>query len=153
MSIPGVDFPQHGWHTGVRRTRNMPPITNPELGKAIKEAREAKGISQRQLGKDSGVNYSTISRMERGEFAAPDPVSLQKLARTLSVDVEDFYALAGYLLPEGLPGLVPYMRAKYDLPDEAAEDLERYFARLQKRYGSHGSKKSETGGRRGNPAR
>lgn len=133
----------------------MPPITNPELGNAIREAREAKGISQRQLGKLSGVDYSSISRMERGEFASPDPVKLQKLAHVLDVDVEDFYALAGYLLPEGLPGLVPYMRAKYDLPGEAAEDLERYFGRLKKRYGADAPSKvkKSRGGRRGNPAR
>ncbi|MGH2554568.1 MAG: helix-turn-helix domain-containing protein [Actinomycetota bacterium] len=133
----------------------MPPITNPELGKAIREAREAKGISQRQLGKLSGVDYSSISRMERGEFASPDPVKLQKLARLLEVDVEEFYALAGYLMPEGLPELVPYMRAKYDMPGEAAEQLERYFARLQRRYGgqSRRTKRTGQGGRRGNPSR
>lgn len=131
----------------------MPPITNPELGKAMREAREAKGISQRQLGKLSGVDYSSISRMERGEFASPDPVKLQKLARLLDVDLEEFYALAGYLMPEGLPELVPYMRAKYDLPGEAAEELQRYFARLQKRYGGQARRKSSKGRRHGNPAR
>jgi transcriptional regulator with XRE-family HTH domain len=126
----------------------MPPITNPKLGKAIREAREAKHISQRMLGKLSGVGYSGISRLERGEFAAPDPVKLQKLARVLEVDVEDFYSLAGYLMPQGLPELVPYMRAKYDLPDEAAADLERYFARLKKRYGTD---TDQTKPRRGTP--
>ena len=130
----------------------MPPITNPELGKAIREAREAKGISQRELGKKSGVNYSSISRMERGEFASPDPVALQKLARVLEVDVEDFYALAGYFMPEGLPELAPYMRAKYDMPGEAAEELERYFARLQRRYGTRSERKKKGGGRHGDTA-
>lgn len=133
----------------------MPPITNPELGKAMREAREAKGISQRQLGKLSGVDYSSISRMERGEFASPDPVKLQKLARLLEVDVEEFYALAGYLMPEDLPELVPYMRAKYDMPGEAAEELERYFTRLQKRYGGKAQSKKPSGkrGRHGDSAR
>jgi transcriptional regulator with XRE-family HTH domain len=131
----------------------MPPINNPELGDAIRKAREDKGLSQRQLGKASGVDYSNISRIENGERSAPDVATLQRLARTLDVDVEDFYALAGYLMPEGLPELAPYMRAKYDLPNEAAEELERYFARLQKRYGSGAAAKKAKGGRHGNTAR
>jgi transcriptional regulator with XRE-family HTH domain len=127
----------------------MPPITNPKLGAALREAREFKAVSQRQLGKLSGVDYSSISRMERGEFAAPDPLKLQKLARALDVEVEGLYALAGYLMPEGLPELVPYMRAKYDLPHEAAEEFERYFARLKKRYaGQPRTKKSRGRGGR-----
>ncbi len=71
----------------------------------------------------------------------------------LDADVEDFFPLAGYFMPSGLPELVPYMRAKYDLPGEAAEDLERYFARLRKRYGAEGSpKKKGRGGRHGDRA-
>ena len=134
----------------------MPPTTNPEIGDAIRKAREAKGLSQRQLGKLSGVDYSAISRIENGERAAPDATSLMRIARALDVDVENFYALAGYLVPEGLPELAPYLRAKYDLPDEAAEELERYFARLKKRYGGQtqaNKKRGGKGGRDGDPAR
>ncbi len=131
----------------------MPPSNNQELGDAVRKAREAKGLSQRQLGKVSGLTYSAISRIESGQRAAPDAASLQKLARALDIDAEDFYALAGYLIPEGLPELAPYMRAKYDLPDEAAGELARYFARLKKRYGAEANPKKTNGGSRGDTAR
>jgi hypothetical protein len=53
----------------------------------------------------------------------------------LRVPVADLYGLAGYEIPEGLPTLQPYLRAKYDLPPEAVADLERYFELLRNYYG------------------
>ena len=51
----------------------------------------------------------------------------------LEVEVEDFYVLAGYMVPEGLPELAPYLRVKYDLSEDASEQVKRYVARLKKR--------------------
>jgi transcriptional regulator with XRE-family HTH domain len=112
----------------------MPPIINRELGDFIRRIRQERGLGLRPLAKAAGLDWSYIGRLEKGEIGTPDPVKLQKLARALEVEVEDFYALAGYLMPEGLPGLAPYLRAKYDLPENASGDVERYVARLQKRH-------------------
>lgn len=127
----------------------MPPIKNPKLGKLIREAREDMGLTLRALGELSGLDFSTVAKMERGEFRAPDPVKLQKLARTLELDVEDIYALAGYTMPEGLPEFVPYLRAKYRLPEQAVAQMEAYFARISRRYSESTGQESGSGGRGG----
>ena len=129
----------------------MPPIKNKKLGKLLRDARAAKGLSLRELQEASGVDYSLINRMEHGELASPDPAKLQKLARALEIDIEDIYALAGYTMPEGLPELAPYLRAKYDLSDTAVGEVERYFERLKKREERSATPKKR--GSRGNPAR
>lgn len=112
----------------------MPP-TNHELGAFIRKTRQERGIGLRPLAEAAGLDWSYIGRLEKGEIGTPDPIKLQKLARALEVEVEDFYALAGYLMPEGLPDLAPYLRAKFDLPEDASGDVERYVARLKRRYG------------------
>jgi transcriptional regulator with XRE-family HTH domain len=113
----------------------MPPSKRNELGNHIRKTRQEQALSLRALAKASKLDWSYIGRLEKGEIAVPDPGKLQKLAAALDIEIEDFYALAGYTVPDGLPGLAPYLRVKYDLPEAATDDVERYVARLKRRYG------------------
>ena len=107
-------------------------MTSDEVGDAIQRAREAKGWTLRQLAEQTDIDFGYIGRLERGEIRRPGAGQLQRLANALDVDIEDFYGLAGYLAPKGLPGLPAYLRAKYDIPADAAERVERYLTRLKK---------------------
>lgn len=115
-----------------------------QLGEAIKAQRAHAGYTVRQLAQLSGVTASTVFRLETGQIDAPKLEHLQRLARALDIEVEDFYALAGYLIPEGLPELRPYLRAKYGLPERAARQLDEYFQALRGQWdgpqkeGNHG---------------
>ena len=106
-----------------------------ELGQFIQRQREAKGLSIRGLARETGLPPATVYRIEQGEFEQPAPEKLQRLARALEADVEDLYALAGYMMPEGLPDFAPYLRAKFALPDRAVNELDAYFRLLQEKYG------------------
>lgn len=88
----------------------------------------------RQLAARTGMTPPTVSRLELGQIDSPRPDHLQRLARALDVDIEDLYALAGYLMPEGLPELAPYLRSKYGLPDQAVTALDEYFQALRERW-------------------
>jgi transcriptional regulator with XRE-family HTH domain len=88
----------------------------------------------RELAAKSGLTPATVSRLETGHIESPRPEHLQRLARALDVDIEEFYALAGYLMPEGLPELRPYLRAKYGLPERAAQQLDEYFQALRDQW-------------------
>lgn len=112
----------------------MSPSDLQQLGDALRASREAVGLSLRQAAERSGLVPSTLSRLEAGSIASPRPEHLQVLARTYGTDVEDFYALAGYLMPEGLPELRPYLRAKYGLPDQAASQIDEYFQALRSKW-------------------
>ncbi len=102
-----------------------------QLGDTLRAHRTAANLTVRQLADRAGLVASTVSRLETGQIESPRPEHLQQLARALSFEVEDFYALADYLMPEGLPALKPYLRAKYGLGEAAAQRLEGYFHALR----------------------
>ena len=52
----------------------------------VRELREAKGISQAALSRESGVRRATINAIEGGQTTGVDFDVLEKLAKTLGVD-------------------------------------------------------------------
>jgi transcriptional regulator with XRE-family HTH domain len=102
-----------------------------ELGGLLKRERERAGLTVRQLADAAGLVPSTLSRLETGFIATPRPDHLQRLARALRVDVEELYAVAGYLEPGSLPELRPYLRTKYGLTDQQAGQIEGYLQALR----------------------
>lgn len=111
-----------------------------ELGRVIRQAREAKDLSTRKLAEAIGTTHSYIFKLEAGWFQTISPENIQALAKVLDLDPQDLFALAGYQVPEGLPTLVPYMRTKYgeELPDEALRELQSYFDYLRAKFGHSG---------------
>ena len=57
----------------------------------LKEHRARLGVNQAELGKLAGVSRQTISLIERGDYSPSVTLAL-KLARILSVTVEDIFA-------------------------------------------------------------
>lgn len=104
-----------------------------ELGRLVRQHRQQLGLSLEQVAKRSRLDKSSINRLERGLFAAPSPMTLQRVARALDADVEDYFALIGYFTPQGLPSLQPYLRNKYDATPEEAREVDRYFNYLRDR--------------------
>lgn len=96
-----------------------------DLGQLIRRHRTRAGLSMLQLAKDSRVDVGAISRLESGEYKALNPDKLRRIAAALGDEVEDYFALTGHA--GGLPGLMPYLRAKYDATPETAAEVERYF--------------------------
>lgn len=114
----------------------MEPDQAVELGQMLRKRREALGLSTRQLSARTGVNDVTISRIERGEFAAPRPDKLTRLAEALGLSAADVFAMADYVTPTELPSFTPYLRTKYrELPAEAIAEIERYAQRLADEHG------------------
>lgn len=65
------------------------PISQPGLGKRIKESRKASGLTQRQLGERLGVSYQTIAYWEK-DSRVPTLDHLTHLARELDKP-DDFF--------------------------------------------------------------
>lgn len=106
-----------------------------QLGTFIKRHRTAAGLSQEALGEKVGLPGSTIFRLEAGEFKAPSPEKLTRLATALDVGAEDLFAIAGYTTPEQLPAFPIYLRTKGDLPLKAQKELDDYYKTLREKYG------------------
>ena len=108
------------------------------FGRHLRDLRRRRRLSLRELAKRAGLDATGISRLERGASTAPAPRTLACLARALDVDVADLYALAGYEVARDLPTFTPYLRARYDLPQEAIEQLAAHFELVNTRYGRRG---------------
>lgn len=112
-------------------------VSQPSLGELIRTQREALGLSQNALAKQSGIDVAYISRIESGEIAQPSAPRLARLADELGLGLTETYAAAAQR-PESelLPSFTPYLRTKYgELPEEAQERMGRYFARVSKQHG------------------
>jgi transcriptional regulator with XRE-family HTH domain len=107
-----------------------------QLGARLREQREALDLSIRELAQRTGINHSTVVRLEQGAIESPAPDKLSRIAEELGLTLADVFALADYSVPSDLPSFRPYLRTKYRrLPAPAVEELERSFARIAKRHG------------------
>ena len=114
----------------------MQPRTAKQLGRMLNQRRQALGLTVRDLEALSGVDDSSIVRLENGQQSRPNVEKLDKLATALRLSIEDLLSTAGLTKSTGLPSLRPYLRAKYaQLPPEAHAELNEYFNSLGKRYG------------------
>ena len=59
------------------------------INKKIKKARIAKNLSLRDLGKISGVSYTTIKNIEDGITKNPGIESVSKVAKSLDISLDE----------------------------------------------------------------
>lgn len=60
------------------------------MGLLLRQWRERRGLSLRELGERTGVSYVTIARIEAGTMS-PTVTTLEKLAAALGVSVRDLF--------------------------------------------------------------
>ena len=70
------------------------------LGSYVREKRNEKGMSQRELANASGISNADISRLESGKRKASSPAVLKAIAKALNVPVETLLEKAG-IIEEG----------------------------------------------------
>ena len=109
---------------------------NVVLAERLKALRKARGWTQHDLSRASGLTRSHISRLERGDIQLPSSERLRQLAQALGTSVDDLLEAAGYrdaaVNGADLPDLAGYLRHKYGLADpRLAEALSVLLAGLQ----------------------
>jgi repressor LexA len=94
-----------------------------KIGKKIREAREAKGMSQEELGRALGYTATAVSYFESGvrKIKLED---LQKISNILNVDMD-------YLVPKFVNESSPIeqikLRASKSLPPEAQKTIHNFL--------------------------
>jgi transcriptional regulator with XRE-family HTH domain len=75
------------------------------VARNIRRLRVARGLSQEVLAVDAGIDRTYVSRLERG-LADPGVAILEKLARALSSNIDEFFRAprAGEEAPRPLKG-------------------------------------------------
>lgn len=110
-----------------------------KLGRALTRYRTAAGLSLSDCARRAGISKTNLLYWERGE-RTPKAPNLQRLARTLGVDFEDLFELAGYA-PGHLPELPVFLRKKEKLTKGETERVARYVERIkQHKRRSHGKR-------------
>jgi PAS domain S-box-containing protein len=78
------------------------------FGERVRELRQAKGLTQRDLAKKAGISYAYISKLETGSMSPPRHKVIQTLAKILGAsdkEADDLFGLAGKI-PHDLLGKV-----------------------------------------------
>ena len=81
------------------------------IGEVIAEAREKKGLSQRQLAKIANINNSELSKIESGIRKEPSPKILRKISNVLDVNYNDLMYMIG--LGIEVSSLNPFIKDYY----------------------------------------
>jgi len=63
--------------------------TENNIGENIKKRRTKLGLSQEDFAQKSGVKYTTLTKIESGVIKTPSVLIMAKLAKALSVSIED----------------------------------------------------------------
>ena len=63
--------------------------TEPNIGENIKKHRAKLGLSQEDFAKKSGVKYTSLTKIESGVIKTPSVLAMAKIAKALSVSIED----------------------------------------------------------------
>ena len=63
--------------------------TGNNIGENIKKHRTKLGLSQEDFAQKSGVKYTTLTKIESGVIKTPSVVIVGKIAKALSVSIED----------------------------------------------------------------
>lgn len=106
-----------------------------KIGQYTKYQREKKNLSLNELARNADLTPSFLMRLERGDYQDVSFQAIEKIAKALNTDVQLFLKKCGLSKTSGtLPGLDYYFKEKYQLPDEAIEDLRLFIKFLQSKY-------------------
>lgn len=107
----------------------------------IADGRHARGWSQEDLERESGVSRSTLSRWERGLADRPEAQHVRAVCAALGIDPRRAAVALGYLTQEEISGDGNRLPADLEeilailadpaIPDTAKEEWKRYLRFLQ----------------------
>ena len=112
----------------------MPPSQRTSLGQVLDNARQAAGLSVRQLATAADVPKSEVGRLLRDEQERVNSDSLARLADVLELRTADLFLLAGIPLPNTLPSVEALLRTEYNLPESAIREAKAQIEAIVARY-------------------
>lgn len=71
-----------------------------QVGNYFKALREAKGLTLREVEKQTDVSNAYLSQLEKGKVKQPSPLMLHKLATVYGVPYEQLMEKVGYPVPQ-----------------------------------------------------
>lgn len=112
------------------------------LGDSLRNAREAKNLTQKDVAKKTGINNKTISNYEN-DISSPDPNTLKTFADVYETSVD--YLLGRSNIHKASDSITKEDRHLdiADLPDEAIKQIEEYIELLKLKYKIDGTDEND----------
>lgn len=102
---------REGYTAGVEAAQPETTDMEPRLrfARAVREARDQRGMTQDELAEAAGVTRPTIQRWETAKTGTPDPENARRVFNALGLDPRLIPVLLGYVTAEemGLPPRLP----------------------------------------------
>ena len=108
-------------------------MNSDELRILIETARIKKGISQRELSKQTGISRSTLNDLINGKIKKVDIDDLRKIAEALDMSLQELVKVAGY------DEMSMYLKRLLDEYKNSEIDLLKFDAKKRDRAGDAGS--------------
>jgi len=105
-----------------------------KLGELIRAAREAKGLTLRELEDQTGLARTWLVYLEAGRSLEPLPDRVAKLSEALDIDAAEIDRVSGGYLARSLPTVRTYFRSKGQATPQELDELERVIADVQAKY-------------------
>lgn len=107
-----------------------------KLGTLVQRHRRAQGRSARDVARSAGIDIATMTRLEKGVYRAPSPLTLKQLSQELGIPLLELFQAAEYVTPYDLVDMAEYVTNRPDLPPAYTEDLHsQYIAKLIEEHG------------------
>jgi XRE family transcriptional regulator of biofilm formation len=99
------------------------------LGAAIKQLRQERGLSAYRLSQDAGLSRSYMSYLEKGDFSEIGLDKFVRLVQALGVSADQLLTEAGYLpkAKAGAPDIKGAIRASYKLSPKGVEEATTFL--------------------------
>ncbi len=111
-----------GFHSKKMTAKTAGRSNSTDFGRMIRQQRLMIPLTLQEMTQKSGVSPSYLGRIERGE-RFPSATILQKIAEPLGFDVNELFALAGYLPQQ--PSTISEAQ-----PDYSANHVDPYVYRV-----------------------
>lgn len=105
------------------------------LGALVARRRRSQNRSARAVARDAGIDIATMTRLEKGTYTSPSPITLKRLSRALDIPVLELFHAAGYLTPYDLFTMVDYVAGQAAPQPASIDDVRgQYLSRLIEDY-------------------
>lgn len=103
------------------------------LGDSLRNAREAKNFTQREVARRTGIHNKTISNYEN-DISSPDPYTLKTFADIYETSVDYLLGRSENKIKTNTGNKEACRIDISDLPDEAVKRVEEYIELLKLKY-------------------
>lgn len=105
-----------------------------KLGALIRRGRRKKGLSLFALADLTGFDDSWLQRLERGQYASPNPVHLARVAEALDIDPVAIDRASKNHLAQSLPSVRTYFRSTAKATPEQLDEIEAAIAEIHAKH-------------------